>query len=74
MRPTTHSCVSCRKKTAGDLQQRPETVELNIPVNNTPLETAHQLESVFGKNTAQLLTGNVHVSMPAQTLAVFSVH
>ncbi len=52
----------------------PKTVELNIPVDNTPLETAHQLESVFGKNTAQLLTGNVHVSMPAQTLAVFSVH
>jgi neopullulanase len=52
----------------------PKTVELNIPVDNTPLETAHQLESVFGTTAAQLVTGNVQVSMPAQTLAVFSVH
>lgn len=51
----------------------PKTVELNIPVDNTPLETAHQLEAVFGITAAHLVTGKVHVSMPAQTLAVFSV-
>jgi neopullulanase len=49
-------------------------LELNIPVDNTPLETAHQLQSVFGNTSAELVSGKVHVSLPAQTLAVFSVH
>ncbi|MGO9865832.1 MAG: alpha-amylase family glycosyl hydrolase [Terriglobales bacterium] len=51
----------------------PKTRELNIPVENTPLETAHQLETVFGNTPAELVTGKVHISLPAQTLAVFSV-
>ena len=51
----------------------PKTRELNIPVENTPLETAHQLQSVFGNTSAELVAGKVHVSLPAQTLAVFSV-
>ncbi len=51
----------------------PKTRELNIPVENTPLETSHQLETVFGNTPAELVTGNVHISLPAQTLAVFSV-
>ena len=51
----------------------PKTAALNIPVENTPLETAHQLQAVFGDNAAQLVGGEVRVSMPAQTLAVFSV-
>jgi glycosidase len=50
-----------------------KTRELNIPVENTPLETAHQLQSVFGNTSAELVAGKVHVSLPAQTLAVFSV-
>ncbi|MFZ1918728.1 MAG: alpha-amylase family glycosyl hydrolase [Terriglobales bacterium] len=50
----------------------PKTVELNIPLDNTRLETAHQLEAIFGDTAAQLVTGKVHVSMPAHTLAVFS--
>lgn len=48
-------------------------VELNIPVDNTPLETAHQSETIFGNTTAQLVAGKVRVSLPAQTLAVFNV-
>jgi glycosidase len=51
----------------------PKTRELNIPVENTPLETAHQLQSVFGNTSAELVAGKVHVSLPAQTLAMFSV-
>jgi len=51
----------------------PKTLELNIPVDNTPLETAHQLETVFGKTAAQLVGGKVRASLPAQTLVVFSV-
>ena len=51
----------------------PKTRVLNIPVENTPLENAHQLQSVFGNMSAELVSGQVHVSLPAQTLAVFSV-
>jgi neopullulanase len=51
----------------------PKTLELNIPVDNTPLETAHHLQTVFGNVSAELVTGKVRVSLPAQTLAVFSV-
>ncbi len=51
----------------------PKTLELNIPVENTPLETAHQLQSVFGNISAEIAGGKVYVSLPAQTLVVFSV-
>ena len=51
----------------------PQTASLNIPVANTPLETAHQLQSVFGNSAAEIVNGNVQVSLPAQTLSVFSV-
>ena len=50
-----------------------KTLELNIPVENTPLETARQLQTVFRNTSAELVTGKVHLSLPAQTLAVFSV-
>jgi neopullulanase len=52
----------------------PKTVELYIPIDNTPLETAHQLQAVFGKESAELAAGKVRVSLPPETLAVFSVH
>jgi glycosidase len=52
----------------------PKTVALNIPVENTPLETAHQLQAVFGNSAAEIESGNVRISLPAQTLSVFSVH
>jgi len=52
----------------------PKTAALEIPVENTPLETAHQLQTVFGNSTAELVSGKVRVSLPAQTLGVFSVH
>ena len=51
----------------------PKALELDIPDENTPLETAHQLQTIFGETSAELVTGKVHVSLPAQTLAVFSV-
>jgi neopullulanase len=50
-----------------------KTLAINIPVDNTPLETAHQLQSVFGNSTAELATGTIHISLPAQSVAVFSV-
>jgi glycosidase len=51
----------------------PKTLELNIPVENTPIVTASNLQTVFGNTSADLVAGKVHVSLPAQTLAVFSV-
>jgi glycosidase len=51
----------------------PKAVALSIPVENTPLETAHKLQTVFGTSAAEIVSGNVHISLPAQTLSVFSV-
>jgi len=51
----------------------PKTVALNIPVENTPLQTAHELQTVFGNSAAEIVSGQVHISLPAQTLCVFSV-
>jgi len=51
----------------------PKTVALDIPVADTPLETAHQLQAVFGDSAAELVGGKVCVSLPAQTISVFSV-
>ncbi len=52
----------------------PKTRELNIPIENTPLEAAHQLQAVFGDSAAQVVDGKVRVTLPARTLCVFSVH
>ena len=49
------------------------TREINIPIENTPLETAHQLQTILGNTSAELVTGKVRVSLPSRTLAVFSV-
>jgi neopullulanase len=51
----------------------PKTLDLNIPIDNTPLETAHRLQAIFGSASAKLEAGKVRVSLPAETLAVFSV-
>ena len=51
----------------------PAMRELDIPVDNTPLESAHQLLPVFGKTVAELAAGKLHISLPSETLAVFSV-
>ncbi len=51
----------------------PKTLDLDIPIDNTPLETAHRLLAVFGDVSAKLVAGKVRVSLPAETLVVFSV-
>ena len=51
----------------------PKTMTLEIPVENTPLETAQQLQTVFGNSSAELVSGKVRVSLPGLTLSVFSV-
>jgi len=51
----------------------PSTRELNIPIENTPLETARQLQPVFGDTSAEIVNGKVQLSLPARTLAILSV-
>ena len=51
-----------------------KTVDLKIPLENTRLETARQLQTVFGGASAQVINGEVSLSLAAQTVAVFSVH
>jgi glycosidase len=51
-----------------------KTVTLKLPVENTALAKAHQLESIFGSASAEIVDGQVRVSMSARSLAVFSVH
>ena len=46
---------------------------LEIPLGDTPLQNARQLQSVFGNVSAQLKSGKVFVSLPAQTAAIFNV-
>jgi neopullulanase len=50
----------------------PEKLELNIPVENTMLDTVRQLQTVFGNTTAEIVTGKVHVVVPSQSLVVFT--
>jgi glycosidase len=47
--------------------------DLKIPVTDTPLASATQFESLFGQTTAQGSEGEVRVTLPAQSLAVFRV-
>src|SRR5208283_5061208 len=42
-----------------------KTLELNIPIENTPLERARQLQTVFGNSSAEIAAGKVRVSLPA---------
>lgn len=49
------------------------TRELSIPLEKTPLESARQLQMVFGNTPAEIVNGKVHLSLPAESVAVFSV-
>jgi glycosidase len=47
--------------------------ELKIPLEDTPLAGAQQLKSVFGGTTAEITAGELRITMPSRTLAVFNV-
>ncbi len=49
------------------------TRSIEIPTGDTPLESASQLQAVFGNSSADLDKGAVRVSLPAQAIAVFRV-
>src|ERR1035438_1022290 len=46
---------------------------LEIPIDGTTLETAQKFQSIFGNTTAELKDSKVQVSVPAQSIAIFSV-
>ncbi len=47
---------------------------LEIPVDGTSLQSAHRLQPIFGKMSADLKDGKVEITVPAEAIAVFSVH
>jgi glycosidase len=47
--------------------------DLKIPFEDTPLEHAHDLKSVFGNVPATIQEHEVHLSLGAQSMAVFEV-
>ena len=49
------------------------TRELKIPVADTSLEIAGELQPVFGNVKAEISGGELHVTLTGQTLAVFEV-
>lgn len=50
-----------------------KTRALEIPVGDTPLETAQQLQAIFGDSSATMDHGKVQVSLSPRTIAIFSV-
>ena len=51
----------------------PKMQELLIPIDNTPLQSAHQLQGIFGNTSAELVQGKIRITLPGQSLAIFSV-
>jgi len=49
------------------------TRDLSVPVAETPIEAAHELQSVFGNASAAIVNGSVQLSLPARALAVLTV-
>src|ERR1035437_2447886 len=47
--------------------------ELKIPVADTPLAGAQRLQPVFGGTGAEIAAGELRVTVPSRTLAVFNV-
>ena len=48
--------------------------ELRIPVDGTPIQKAAELSNLSGGATAELVQGELHISMPAQSLSIFTVN
>ena len=47
--------------------------ELKIPLEDTPMAGAQQLKSVFGSTTAEITAGELRITIPSRTMAVFDV-
>jgi len=52
----------------------PSARELKIPLADTPVAGAHELQPLFGNIKAEILDGALHITLPSQTIAVLEVH
>ena len=51
-----------------------KTRELRIPLTRTPMQNAAALSPIFGEAKAELAQSELHLSLPAQSLSIFSVN
>ena len=52
----------------------PSPRDLNIPLEDTPLENARDLKSVFGNTSATIHHRQAHLTLAAQSIAIFEVN
>lgn len=50
------------------------TRDLTIPVDDTPLQSAHELKTLFGDVQATIEIHEVRLTLPSRAIAVFQVH
>jgi neopullulanase len=48
--------------------------ELRVPLNGTPIQKVADVSRLFGRADAELTQGELHVSMPARSLSIFSAN
>ena len=48
--------------------------ELRIPLKDTPVQKATEIQLVFGDAKAELASGEIHMTMPAQSISIFSLN
>jgi glycosidase len=48
--------------------------EMSIPMQGTPMQNAAGLSALFGGAKAEVAGSNLHISMPVQSLSIFSVN
>jgi glycosidase len=48
--------------------------ELRIPLSDTPVQKAASISLLFGAASAELVEGELHLTMPAQSLSIFSLN
>jgi glycosidase len=48
--------------------------ELRIPLKDTPVQKAAEIQLVFGDAKADLASGEIHMTMPAQSISIFSLN
>ncbi len=48
--------------------------ELRIPLKDTPVQKAAEIQLMFGEAKAELASGEIHMTMPAQSISIFSLN
>jgi glycosidase len=52
----------------------PQSRELRVPLNDTPVQGAARITLLFGEGKAELAGEEVHASAPAQSLSIFALN